>query len=381
MTANTTDVNILVQEEHLAANGLHSLVTHSFHEHDVSDGIHATVHMLSSKVDSGLKKAVPGLERLTVDHHAGNYVVVRETGERIFEAMPMYVRIGMHMLFHGKEQMKLLETRRMENILREQSIRQGKHYDSHESVKNIPSFVAAYKIQLGELLEPDLSKYPNFNEFFYRKLKPGARPVHDDEDPLVICSPADCRLAVYPTMDLAKKFWVKGRHFDIPNLLGLNPADELVQQFSNASLAIARLAPADYHRFHSPIDGTLGEIVNIPGQYYTVNPLAVNEVGFDVFTANTRSILYIKHKATGLPVAFVAIGALLVGSIKWTKGAEKGSEIKRGDEVGYFAYGGSTIVVVMPPGVVQLDQDLVVNSQLPMETIVKVGSHIGKTPQ
>lgn len=74
----------------MAVNGLHSLVTHSFHEHDVSNGLHSTVHMLSDKV--GLKRAVPSLERLTVDHHAGNFVVVRENGEKIFEAMPMYVR-------------------------------------------------------------------------------------------------------------------------------------------------------------------------------------------------------------------------------------------------------------------------------------------------
>lgn len=66
-----------------------------------------------------------------------------------------------------------------------------------------------------------------------------------------------------------------------------------------------------------------------------MNPQAVNEPDFDVFTANTRSILYLTHTATGLPVAFVAIGALLVGSINWTGGGEKGKEVKRGEELGY----------------------------------------------
>jgi len=66
----------------------------------------------------------------------------------------------------------------------------------------------------------------------------------------------------------------------------------------------------------------------------SVNPQAVNEVDFDVFTANTRSVLYMKHTHTGLPVAFVAIGALLVGSIAWTNGGQKGSTVKRGDELG-----------------------------------------------
>jgi hypothetical protein len=69
--------------------------------------------------------------------------------------------------------------------------------------------------------------------------------------------------------------------------------------------------------------------------FVVVNPQAVNQPGFDVFTANTRSILYMTETSTGLPVAFVAIGALLVGSIKWTGGQEKGRKVTRGEELGY----------------------------------------------
>lgn len=68
-----------------------------------------------------------------------------------------------------------------------------------------------------------------------------------------------------------------------------------------------------------------------------MNPQAVNEPGFDVLTANTRSIVYLKHRPTGQLVAFVAIGALLVGSIQWTGGKQKGAILKRGDELGYAA--------------------------------------------
>ena len=71
--------------------------------------------------------------------------------------------------------------------------------------------------------------------------------------------------------------------------------------------------------------------------FFAVNPQAVNQPGFDVFTANTRSILYMTETSTGLPVAFVAIGALLVGSIKWTGGQEKGRKVTRGEELGYFS--------------------------------------------
>jgi len=120
--------------------------------------------------------------------------------------------------------------------------------------------------------------------------------------------------------------------------------------------------------------------VHVPGQYYTVNPQAVNEPGFDVFTTNSRSILYLKESTTGLPVAFVAIGALLVGSIKWTGGSQIGGKVARGEELGHFAYGGSTIVAIFPKDLITFDEDLVTNSKKPIETLVKVGYRIGRLP-
>jgi phosphatidylserine decarboxylase len=80
-------------------------------------------------------------------------------------------------------------------------------FDGAESVESILPFVKTYSLQLDELLEPDTTKYKNFNEFFYRKLKDGARPVQNIDDPSGICSAADCRLAVYPSMDIAKEIW------------------------------------------------------------------------------------------------------------------------------------------------------------------------------
>jgi phosphatidylserine decarboxylase len=121
------------------------------------------------------------------------------------------------------------------------------------------------------------------------KLKDNARPVQN-ADPAAICSAADARLTVYQTVDLAKKFWcdftnplymflglltrfekyrVKGKNFSISTLLNVPEDSEKALSLDGAGLAIFRLAPADYHRFHSPIDGEVGEIVHIPGQYYT----------------------------------------------------------------------------------------------------------------
>lgn len=114
-----------------------------------------------------------------------------------------------------------------------------------------------------------------------------------------------------------------------------------------------------------------------------MNPQAVNEPGFDVFTANKRSVLYLTHGASGRRVAFVAIGAMLVGAIRWTGGKQAGAAVRRGDELGYFAYGGSTVVCLFPPGLVTFDEDLVRNSQgtpgthgEPVETYMKVRSRV-----
>ncbi|KAJ3986296.1 phosphatidylserine decarboxylase-domain-containing protein [Lentinula detonsa] len=365
------------QDEHIA-KGLESMVAQSETNHDVSHGIH--MHGKNVLEVPWIHKMIPGIEKLAANYHIGNFVVVRESGEKIFESMPIYARIGMHLLFYGSARETVLNYRSVEHLLQEQSIKQGTIYNNPESAKSIPSFVQTYSLDITELLEPDLTKYGCFNEFFFRKLKPDARPVENLENPKGVCSAADCRLTVYPTLSLACKFWIKGDEFSIPNLLQVPVDSPTAIEFDGASLAIFRLAPADYHRFHCPIDGVVGEITNVPGQYYTVNPQAVNEPKFDVFTANVRSVLYLTHSATGKRVAFVAIGALLVGSIVWTKGAEKGTEVRKGEELGYFAYGGSTVVALFPKGVVEFDQDLVKNSEEPVETLVKVGSSLGTSP-
>ncbi|KAL0577225.1 hypothetical protein V5O48_004766 [Marasmius crinis-equi] len=364
---------------------------------DVGEGIH--MHGAMMFKIPGIDKLVPGLEKLAASYHIGNFVVMRDTGMLHFESMPIYARIGMHLIFYGSVQREILQKKTVSTFLKDQSIKQGRIYDSPESVKSIPSFVKTYSIKLDELLEPDITKYGCFNEFFYRKLKPDARPVQNAEDALSICSSADCRLVVFPSPGPAKQFWyvpnpsfprqrehpsplnrIKGSDFTIPNLLNVRSDSEKARQFAGGSVAIFRLAPQDYHRFHCPIDGVVGEIDNTEGQYYTVNPQAINQ-NLDVFTENVRSVLYLTHTSTGKQVAIVAIGALLVGSIRWTKGGEKGATVKRGEELGYFAYGGSTIIVVFPEGCVEFDQDLLENSQKSLETLVKVGQSIGKTPK
>lgn len=320
-------------------------------------------------------------ERFFSDEHFGNFVITdRATQTRTFEPMPLYVRVGMHLVFHGKEQTTLLRWHSVEDLLKHQSIKQGKIYDRADPkivVPHIESFIKTYKIDTEELAIPDLHDYKTFNEFFARRLKSGARIIDNPSNPGVITSVADCRLTVFRDVDDAKKFWVKGREFSVASLLDHD--QQLIQLFGDKpTLAIFRLAPQDYHRFHSPADGVLGPTKKVDGQYYTVNPTVVNE-DFDVFTANRRDITILQSNIVPTkqtPIGIVAVGALLVGSVDWTNAS--GSEVKKGDDLGWFQYGGSTVILLFPQEAgVTWDSDLLSASEKSVETLVKVGEHIG----
>ena len=103
------------------------------------------------------------------------------------------------------------------------------------------------------------------------------------------------------------------------------------------------------------MSGTVRSITPISGKLYTVNPIAVNSPMVNVFTSNKRVVVLLDTPAFGL-VAFVAIGATLVGSIVFT--VKEGSSVQKGDELGYFAFGGSTCVTLIQAGQLQLDADL-----------------------
>lgn len=130
------------------------------------------------------------------------------------------------------------------------------------------------------------------------------------------------------------------------------------------------------------MSGTVESVFEVPGAYYTVNPQAINEPGtLDVFCENKRSVMMVRRRGMGAPVAIVAVGAMLVGSIKYVRGSDRvGGEIVRGQCLGAFYYGGSTVIVLYPRGEIVLDEDLVRNStEAGCETLVKVGWRIGVT--
>lgn len=337
------------------------------------------IHGSSTTAESHawLSKILPAgtIESVENKFHLGNYVLDRETGEKTWEAMSIYVRVGMHLLYYGSAQENALHWTRTLALLQSQSEKMGKEYDSPESKQHIVPFIQSFQLEptLFEMVEPDPNAYPTFNAFFAREIKESARPIAEPENNLATSSPADCRLTAFPTIDLATKYWIKGYGFTLERLLG---SAELAAQFDGGSLVIARLAPQDYHRWHAPVSGTVRGIKDIPGAYYTVNPQAINEPGtLDVFCENKRSVMTLERSATGSPIAIVAVGAMLVGSIKYVGGVDTvGTQVRRGQCLGAFYYGGSTVIVVYPPGEVALDEDLVENSTVHnMETYMKVG--------
>jgi len=232
------------------------------------------------------------------------------------------------------------------------------------SKNEIAKFIAFHQLDMSEVLRP-LEEFKNFNEFFYRELKPGARPCSAPENPLIIVSPADCRSVVFNQMDAATKIWVKGREFSIKRLLG-DAYPEDVERYTNGALGIFRLAPQDYHRFHVPVDGVMGTPKTIEGEYYTVNPMAIRST-LDVYGENVRVVIPIDSIAHGR-VMVICVGAMMVGSTVITR--KGGENVKRAEELGYFKFGGSTLLLLFEPGHMRFDDDLAANSNGALETLV-----------
>lgn len=366
-----------------ALNDVTDEASNNLHDNP-KDNLHQPAHQERST--SWLTKWLPSteyIENLEASYHLGNWVRDRQTNEKSWESMSIYVRLGMHLLYYGTYQERLLESQKTIAQLLAQSEKMGKSYDDPASKSHIQPFIDSFKLQesMKDMIQPDPTKYANFNEFFAREIKPEARPIDEPGNDDVTSSPADCRLTVFPTFDLATEFWVKGNNFTMERLF-LNA--DLAAHFDGGSMAIARLAPQDYHRWHSPVSGRIRSIKDIPGALYTVNPQAINQPGpMNVYCENKRSVMLIE-RPSGAMVAIVAVGAMLVGSIKYMNGVEvEGAEVTRGQCLGAFFYGGSTVLVIYPKREVVFDDDLVKYStdpSGPCETLVRVGWRIGCKP-
>ena len=236
----------------------------------------------------------------------------------------------------------------------------GKWYDSSFSKGKIETVIEALAINEDEFAQPTES-YASFNAFFTRQLKPETRPF--SMDPGVLVSPAEGRVLVFPTLDEDRFVPVKGHPISIRKMLP-GHAD----RYTNGALAIVRLCPADYHRYHFPCAGKIIEHKRIAGALHSVNPIALAS-GRDVFGNNQRSYTLIETEHAGT-ICFMEIGAFGVGGIVNMRCS---GSVRKMDEKGYFKFGGSTIVLVFEPGRIRFYEDLAANSAAGRETLVKVG--------
>lgn len=249
-------------------------------------------------------------------------------------------------------------------MLKNLSVKQGRKFDDPASKDEIEKFIEFHGLDMSEVLL-SINDFKNFNEFFYRALKPGARPCSAPDNPKIVVSPADCRSVVFNQLSQATKIWVKGREFNMKRLLG-DAYPEDVARYEGGALGIFRLAPQDYHRFHIPVDGVMGKPKTIEGEYYTVNPMAIRST-LDVYGENVRVLCPIDSEVHGR-VMVICVGAMMVGSTVIT--AKEGHQVRRTDELGYFKFGGSTILLLFEPGKVRFDDDLADNSSSALETLV-----------
>ncbi|TVY47783.1 Phosphatidylserine decarboxylase proenzyme 3 [Lachnellula cervina] len=297
----------------------------------------------------------------------------RITGQINEERMSVYVRLGIRLLYKGLKS-RDMEKKRIRKLLRGLSFKQGVKYDDPASKAEIEKFINFHQLDMSEVLL-STEQFRNFNEFFYRALKPDARPCSAPDNPRIIVSPADCRSVVFNRMDEATKIWVKGREFSVERLLG-NAYPEDAKRYTNGALGIFRLAPQDYHRFHIPVDGVMGTPKLIEGEYYTVNPMAIRSA-LDVYGENIRVVVPIDSVTHGR-VMVICVGAMMVGSTIITRKA--GENVKRAEELGYFKFGGSTILTLFEEGTMKFDDDLAANSATALETLIRVGMSIGHHP-
>ena len=164
---------------------------------------------------------------------------------------------------------------------------------------------------------------------------------------------------------------MKGQKFTIKDFLQNN---QLADQYKDGSMLILRLAPNDYHRFHFPLAGTPSAMRMIKGGLLSVSPYALVKNFTRVFTENKRSLVGLQTKEHG-QVILAPVGATMVGSILATY--TPNHPIKKGDEMGYFAFGGSTIVILTEKGKVKIDDDIIKHTRNGQETFVKMGEKIG----
>jgi phosphatidylserine decarboxylase len=243
----------------------------------------------------------------------------------------------------------------------------GRFFHTARSRRYIEPFARQNHVPMDEVAVPE-GGFRSFNDFFIRRLKPGSRPL--SADPQALIAPADSRLKAF-ALTSQTVLDVKGSPLTLARLVdGAHAA----RKFNDGICLQFRLAPCDYHRFGYICDGVQGSVHSVPGRLYSVSPLAM-AFRPAIWGQNFRQWCVFESSTLG-PTLEIDVGATGVGSIVQHQPA--GGPCRRGAEKGYFQLGGSTVLIILPPGRVELDPDIEKYSGRGIETRVRYGEKIGR---
>jgi phosphatidylserine decarboxylase len=229
--------------------------------------------------------------------------------------------------------------------------------------ERITPFVKEFQLDASEFVK-SIGEFLHFNDFFSRELKPESRPI--DSSPDTVVFPADGRHLGFQDLSMTESVFVKGQRFDL-NQLFLDRS--LAERYQKGSAVLSRLCPTDYHRFHFATAGTPSLPKLAQGPLYSVSPLALRQ-HLSYLWQNKRMITQLETENLGL-VTIVEFGATNVGSIHQT--FQSGSPVSKGQEKGYFSFGGSATMTFFEPDQVRLMPDLIEHSQATRELYARMG--------
>jgi phosphatidylserine decarboxylase len=244
----------------------------------------------------------------------------------------------------------------------------GGRMDSPSSRSKVAPFIERYKLKADDFADPP-DVYRTFNEFFFRKLKSAARPIHSEQDSAVF--PADGRHLGFQDLSKAEGIFVKGAVFTLEKLFGDRA---LAQQYHAGSIVLSRLCPVDYHRYHFPVSGVPGHPTLIQGPLFSVSPLALRR-NIHYLTENRRSYCRIQSPEFGEVIMF-EVGATMVGHFEYT--FTPGVPVLKGAEKGYFKFGGSEVITLFEPKRIRLADDLIEQSRIGRELYARMGDILGR---
>ena len=249
----------------------------------------------------------------------------------------------------------------------------GALQDLPQSHKKVKPFVEKFNIPLEDYepgsrpsLDPRDS-YRSFNEFFIRKFKLGKRSFVTE--PHRMAAFAEARYVGFESIDEKSKYPVKGSYLLAKDLIG---NDQIASIFEGGPLMIARLCPVDYHRYHYPDNGKVVEHYPIAGAFDSVNPLALQYKNH-IFIKNERYVSILQTENFGR-IAYIEVGAICVGKIVQTHRWNK--PFMKGEEKGYFLFGGSTVIIIGEKGAWKPSGDIMMNTKNGIETYLHLGQEV-----